>query len=162
MLELKNVVKDLTSRIDQLSTSPSNQTVTDVPSHQPHVEHLNKIQDLTKEISSIKAKLSDSESAQLFNQSSRSLQQNVTATPFQSLPRATVSERNFNIVIYGIDECPKSTPKSTRSKNELDKFLPALSKVDPSIQSTSIKDFHRLGKYKEDHRCPRLILVKFL
>ena len=52
--------------------------------------------------------------------------------------------------------------KPTRSINELDKFLPVLSKVDPLIQSTSIKDFHRLGKYKEVHTRPRLILVKFL
>ena len=46
-------------------------------------------------------------------------QQNPTAITSQPRPRITVSERNFNVVIYGISECPKNTSKPTRSNSFL-------------------------------------------
>ena len=77
-------------------------------------------------------------------------------------PKSNSTERNFNIVVYGIIESPAGTFKSNRVKSDLEKLLPAISKADSTITSKSIKDFHRLGRYKEKQDRPRPILVKFL
>lgn len=46
IIELKNIVKDLTNKINQLCVSPSNQRTTYIatPNHQLHAEHSYKIQ----------------------------------------------------------------------------------------------------------------------
>ena len=72
------------------------------------------------------------------------------------------TERNFNIVVYGINESPPGTSKPNRVKSILEKLLPAITEADSTITTKSIKDFHRLGRYKEKQDRPRPILVKFL
>ena len=59
-------------------------------------------------------------------------------------------------------ECPSGTPKSTRLKEDLKKAISVLSEVDQSINSHSIKDVYRLGKYSPDNRKPSPLLVKFI
>ena len=72
------------------------------------------------------------------------------------------SERNLNVVVYGITENVPKTPKAARFQNDLEKLLPIFSHIDCSIQATSIRDMHRLGKFKMEQTRPRPILVKFL
>ena len=91
------------------------------------------------------------------------------ATVLQSLPRSTVSsqavkgrERKFNIVLYGMDECPNGSPKSNRLEEDLKNALSVISEVDQSITSHSIRDIHRLGKYSVEARKSRPLLVKFI
>ena len=49
-------------------------------------------------------------------------------------------DRKYNVVVYGIQECPSGTPKSERNKQDVDQVLPVLSKLDADIQSFSIRD----------------------
>jgi len=76
--------------------------------------------------------------------------------------KARPTDRNLNVVIYGIDECPPRTPRAGRSKLELEKVLPVLTTIDSSIRVSSINDIHRLGKFSSSNSHPRPLLVKFL
>ena len=140
--ELKEDIKDLKAKLSE------------VPPDLVNTDQASLVKELKDDVKNLKAKFlvvtpvsvnndsNSSNSLQLDLESthtSNPQQQNPAAITSQPRPRTTVSERNLNVVIYGISKCPKNTSKPTRSKSELDKFLPALSKVDPSIQSTSIK-----------------------
>ena len=69
-------------------------------------------------------------------------------------------DRKYNVVVYGIQECPSGTSKSERNKQDVDQVLPVLSKLDADIQSFSIRDCLRLGKYKAHSQRPRPLLIK--
>ena len=71
-------------------------------------------------------------------------------------------DRKYNIVVYGIDECPKGLSKSDRFNYELTNVISTMSKIDSSINSQSIKDCFRLGKFIVQQKQPRPILVKFI
>ena len=72
-------------------------------------------------------------------------------------------DRKFNVVIYGIEECQKGAPKHKRLQPDLSKAVSVLSGLDNSIQSPSIRDTFRLGKFSTYHRDrPRPLLVKFV
>ena len=77
-------------------------------------------------------------------------------------PPSLVSDKRYNVVFYGVDEPPKETSRSDRQKHDLDKLLNILSSLDSSLTSASIKDFHRLGKFKQNNTRPRPLLLKFL
>jgi len=87
---------------------------------------------------------------------SASTSTNITATTVRS------TYRNYNIVIYGVQESPSNTPRFARSKLDLDKVLPILNIIDTSIGESSISDIHRLGKFSAENSRPRPLLVKFL
>ena len=66
------------------------------------------------------------------------------------------------MVLFGIDECGRGTfNRFDRQKFDLDNVASVLSSIVPSIQSQSIKDSLRLGKFNSSSR-PRPILVKFI
>ena len=65
-------------------------------------------------------------------------------------------------MFYGIKESPADTSKSDRLKHDLDGILTILSDINTTLTSASIKDYYRLGKYKQTSTHPRPILVKFL
>ena len=71
-------------------------------------------------------------------------------------------DRKFNVVIYGVEECPSGTRKASRLKDDMDKVVTALSKVDNSIESRSLRDAYRLGRFSTDKKQPRPLLVKFI
>ena len=78
-------------------------------------------------------------------------------TPLRGEPQ--VSDRKFNIVVYGIQECSKGTRRLDRTKQDLEGLSSLLRTIDSSIQSQSIRDCFRLGKYRPD-QLPRPLLVK--
>jgi len=80
-------------------------------------------------------------------------------TPAQTLYH---HDRKFNVIVYGIDECPKGTPKHARSESDLRSVISVLSKVDNSVESQSIRDVYRLGRYNSNPTHPRPVLVKFI
>jgi len=88
----------------------------------------------------------------------------VSANTSTSITATTVrsTDRNYNIVIYGIQESPSNTPRFARSKLNLGKVLPILNIIDTSIGESSISDIHRLGKFSAENSRPRPLLVKFL
>ena len=71
-------------------------------------------------------------------------------------------DKKFNIVVYGIDECSKGTPRHNRLINDVHKVVSVLSSVDTTIQSQSIKDCLRLGKFNPKQQHPRPLLVRFV
>lgn len=71
-------------------------------------------------------------------------------------------ERKFNVVVYGVEECSRGSSKVSRLKEDMVKVVSALSKVDNSIGSQSIKDVFRLGRFSIDNKKPRPLLVKFI
>ena len=70
-------------------------------------------------------------------------------------------DRNLNIVIYGVKECPKGTSKFNRAVVDLKSVTSIISKLDSSFNEYSIRDSLRLGRYQEEAECPRPLLVKF-
>ena len=77
-------------------------------------------------------------------------------------PPPLVADKRYNVVVYGLEESPKDTPRANRLKHDLEKLLNVLSGIDASLTATSIQDFHRLGKFKPNNTRPRPLLVKFL
>ena len=69
-------------------------------------------------------------------------------------------ERKFNIV--GIDESPSGTSKSICLEKDLEKAITIASTLDQSINSQSIKDIYRLGRFSAESKKPRPLLVKFI
>lgn len=74
----------------------------------------------------------------------------------------TTDEKKFNIVIFGVDECASGSPRHACSSHDLEAAVRVLSSLDDSIQSTSIRDQFRLGKYAETRKRPRPLLIKFI
>ena len=70
------------------------------------------------------------------------------------------SDHKFNLVIYGIIESPSGTKRCDRVNHDMDSSVTILTKINDSINSTSIRDYFRLGKYKENQSHPRPILLK--
>lgn len=68
------------------------------------------------------------------------------------------SVRKFNIVLFGVDECPKGTRKVDREKSDLNNITGVLTGLDNSVQPQAIRDTIRLGKYNPSGR-PRPLLV---
>jgi len=72
----------------------------------------------------------------------------------------TWEDRQFNIVIYGIQECSKGTPRNEQLAHGLDKVTNLITQGENSVSPLSIRDLLRLGKYHDQSKNPRLILVK--
>ena len=70
------------------------------------------------------------------------------------------SNHKFNVVIYGIKECGKGTPRQERLNHDLDKVTSIVTEGENSINPLSIRDLLRLGKYREQSKQPPPVLVK--
>ena len=65
------------------------------------------------------------------------------------IPKNNISlDRKYNIVVYGIKECPGGTSRSEHSKHN--EALAIFSKLDNDIQPLSIRDCLQFGKYNKD------------
>ena len=72
------------------------------------------------------------------------------------------SDKKFNVVLYGVGECPSGLSKSARFELDLSNAAKVLSSINNSIGPNSVKDCFRLGKYSPGSSRPRPILVKFI
>ena len=72
------------------------------------------------------------------------------------------SESKFNVVLFGVQECPSGMSKSARFESDLSNTVGVLSSIDSSIQPQSIRDCFRLGKFSPRASRPRPILIKFV
>ena len=79
---------------------------------------------------------------------------------FALAPTQDPRDRKFNLLVFGLKESIKGTPKHTRDQKDHSDVCDILSLVEPSVTSNSIRDFFRLGKFNEDKVRP--ILVKFI
>ena len=113
--------------------------------------------------SSSQANTSDASSSQNdCNDKPAIVQVESIARPLPPKPPPSIIDRKYNVVFYGIKESPVDTSKSDRLKHDLDGILTILSDINTTLTSASIKDYYRLGKYKQTSTHPRPILVKFL
>ena len=71
-------------------------------------------------------------------------------------------DRKYNVIVYGVNECPKGTTKHARLESDLNGAVTVLSKLDNHIQKKSIKDVYRLGKFNPVAIHPRPLLVQFI
>lgn len=71
-----------------------------------------------------------------------------------------LKERKFNILIFGIKEDNKGTPKHIRDHNDLASASQILSSVVSSLNANSIRDCFRLGSYKSNQDRP--VLAKLM
>ena len=87
--------------------------------------------------------------------------QDVPSPHLPPKPKPQVDHK-FNLVIFGLDECPGSTPCRERIALDEEAVVHSLQQKIPSFTALSVRDCHRLGKYEHsDHsrRRPRPILV---
>ena len=85
-----------------------------------------------------------------------------TARPLPPKSPPSITDRKNNDVFYSIKESPEDTSRYDLLKHDLDDIFTIVSGIDTTLTSASIKDFYRLGKYKQTSTHPRPILVKFL
>ena len=71
-------------------------------------------------------------------------------------------DRKFNVILYGVAECPSGSSRSSRLESDLVSAVSVLSSVESTIQSQSIKDCFRLGKYVPNPTHPRPILITMI
>ena len=71
-------------------------------------------------------------------------------------------DSKYNVVLYGVEECRSGMLRSARLDSDLTSAISVFSALDSSIQSQSVRDFFRLGKFSPDASRPRPILVKFV
>ena len=60
-------------------------------------------------------------------------------------------DRNFNVVIYGIKECNKGTPRNERLRHDLDQVTAAVTEGENSINPLSICDFLNIVTTPQSH-----------
>ena len=72
---------------------------------------------------------------------------------------SVVSDRKYNLVIYGIPECDKGTLRVRRLKTDTINVSTVITNLDSSIHPQCVRDCFRLGKYN-DNGSPRPILAK--
>ena len=68
--------------------------------------------------------------------------------------------RKFNVVLFGVPELPKGTKRVVRLAKDTATITAALTGLDSSISSYSIRDCFRLGKFQDNSARPRPVLVK--
>ena len=70
-------------------------------------------------------------------------------------------ERKFNVVIFGLNESPKGTVRQTRVMNDYKSAAATLNFLDSNLDTHSIRDCIRLGKYSDGRKRPLLVrLIK--
>ena len=80
--------------------------------------------------------------------------------PVPSTQKQYSSSRKFNIVLHGLAECPKDTPRHARLTSDFSKTSSLLRGIDPDSQSPPcVRDCRRLGKYNASRIRPRPVLV---
>ena len=70
------------------------------------------------------------------------------------------SGRRSNLILSGLPESCKGTPRYLRTRQDLEGAGEILSSIDSLVTVNTICDCFRLGKYKENNSRPRPLLVK--
>ena len=71
-------------------------------------------------------------------------------------------DTKFNIVVFGVDECPIGTNRLVRHNSDLNSVASITTSMVTNINANSISDCFRLGKFNPERQRPRPILVKFI
>ena len=79
----------------------------------------------------------------------------IATKPFSLLPNPKPhysGDRKYNLVMYGITEHSKGSPRLIRFARDFDSVISILSSLHPSIRQHSVRDCTRLGRFS-DSRC---------
>lgn len=82
--------------------------------------------------------------------------------PSRNSPSHSDPERKYNLIVQGIVEYPHGPDVQERKLHDLEKASETISSVLSSVDSSSIRDVYRLGKYIPNHERPRPLLVKLI
>ena len=144
--DLKSVLTDLGAKFVSSNYAPDTTPSTNVES-----SSLNTTPSTNVESSS----LNPMSYADLLKSTIASASQHV-----QQLSVNSTKERKFNIVLYGIDECPEGTRKHDRVTQDHKSVVDVITVLDSSLDQHSVRDCFRLGKYSKENHRPRPVLVK--
>ena len=75
---------------------------------------------------------------------------------FERAKLVSSDQRKFNVVIYGIKECQKGTPRHVRTTNDTNSAGDIIQDICPNISNQAIRDTVRLGSYTEGRNRPLL------
>ena len=85
------------------------------------------------------------------------LSMNHTTPPVASRsPASPNSERKYNIIVYGIKECPKGSSRRIRMTKDTEAVSSIIKTIDSQISDQSLRDCFRLGKYCDTRTRPIL------
>ena len=88
-------------------------------------------------------------------------QPNASGPQAKSHVSSTNQDRKFNLVLYGLPEHPKGTPRNERISEDHDSVLSSLQQLIPTFDEYHIRDCFRLGKFNDVSSRPCPVLVKF-
>ena len=71
-------------------------------------------------------------------------------------------DTKFNIIMFGVDECPIGTNRLVRHNSDLNSVASITTSMVTNINANSINDCFRLDKFNPERQRPRPILVKFI
>ena len=82
----------------------------------------------------------------------------------QEIKTRFVPDRRYNVVLYGVEECPSGSSRFSRLSSDLASVVSVFSAPDSTIQSHSIKECYRLGRFNPNNGInkPRPLLVRFV
>ena len=137
----------------------------ELQAHKAEIENLmSTITELQTSLFELKRKLDAAQQIQPASKSQPSLPSGSTAKQTFGIQTQSTNnaERKFNVVVYGIPECPQKTNRQLRTKQDMENAIDAISKAGNEIEPNDIKDLYRLGKYDHKSQRPRPLLIKFL
>ena len=116
------------------------------------------VQNLQSEISQLKEGDTQTLSRNVINDPIRETNhlQSQYPTDRSALPQDTEidRERKYNVIVFGMKENPKDTPRHDRIAEVTDNIESLLHDLHSDIQKQSIRDCIRLGKYSEERNRP--------
>ena len=68
-----------------------------------------------------------------------------------------VSDRKFNLIIFGIDEHDNGTPRYKRLQKDLETGAAILFSINPTVTENCVSDSFRLGRFNKDSKRPLLL-----
>ena len=77
-----------------------------------------------------------------------------TASKVNKVEDQVQGDHKYNVVVYGVNECGKGTPRLERLKHDVDKVTQIVTKGENSISPLSLRDLFRLGKYHDSTSKP--------
>ena len=85
-------------------------------------------------------------------------------TSNQEIKTRFVPDRRYNVVSYGVEECPSGSSRFACLSSDLASVVSVFSALDSTIQSHSIKQCYRLGRFNPNNGInkPRPLLVRFV
>lgn len=96
------------------------------------------------------------------NRSNINLSASKDSAQLKTNPRGISTNKfdtKFNIVVYGVDECPTGTNRLVRHNSDLSSVASIATSIVTNINANSS---FRSGKFKPERQRPRPILVKFI